>query len=266
MRITTWKQNLTDKSLWGARWSVTAWDDSVENEIASLSAEAVIPRRPRAEFGARLHFGSRHSETPIDAHLRFAGAGLYVSSTLGRRFADWISRGSGRDLSVSVHSGRLWWKVWVGKNHPHAEHVRRWGKYRSWSCRDGCVSTNPVEWFLGRRRYFYECLDTASRHVDIDGRTHPVELTLQRMTVGFAEGRRRRDKGLVCDWSCRDGIPTHRDTSGWKGTTTHGAAFRMPEWAADRAGWPEVAAARLVSWVKDERVRTGWTREHEEAE
>lgn len=263
MKITTWSQDLSDRRQWSGRGRLNLWRN--DECVASIGAEVVCPRRPRAEASVRLHFGNRYSETPIDAHLAFLGAGIYLNTSLGRRAADWITRGRSRDLRLAVRNGELWWNLWTSPDHDHSKHVRRGGKYRSWTCRDGCFSLDPMEWAWGPKRYFYEDVDTVHRDVVIDGDTYPVTLTLQRASRGRVKSTRRRHQYLSCDWSAERGIPTHFDKSyGWKGTGTYGSSFHLPEWAADSTRWGEVAAAQLAAWVISERAQTGWTREHEE--
>ena len=127
------------------------------------------------------------------------------------------------------------------------------------------MSANPLVWVFGRRRYDYVTLATETRDVAIEADTYPVKLDLQRVTHRYERRKTGRDRGLTCAWDAPKGIPTHFDHSGgWKGTGTYGASLAMPAWAEGRPDWPDVAAARLASWVVAERVRTGWTPEHEE--
>lgn len=256
--VHVWGQNLSNARKWSARGTVWIRD-------TGHSGQFVLPRRPTADFGLSLRVGTRGSSTPFDAHLYLFGAGVFLSTQWGRRVAHWLTRGKTHTLSVSIHGGMLWWNLWVTEDHPHGKHVRRSGKYRGWQCRDGCMSANPLVWVFGRRRYDYVTLATETRDVAIEADTYPVKLDLQRVTHRYERRKTGRDRGLTCAWDAPKGIPTHFDHSGgWKGTGTYGASLAMPAWAEGRPDWPDVAAARLASWVVAERVRTGWTPEHEE--
>ena len=234
--------------------------------LVEAGAQFVHPHKPRREFSARLHFGTKGSETPIDAHLTIAGTGAYVN--LGadalRRACHFLTRGEGRDLSLAMRGGQLWWSLWVGEGHCNGtKHShRRGGRYQPWRCRSGNIPVNPLDVAYGSPKYSYEDLSAVTRTLVMPEDEYEVKLTLRRQRHG-RKGGKQRDDGLVVDWKAEKGIPFHFDHSGgWKGSRYYASAVRMPD-GVEEKDWPAIALARLAAKATHERVSTGWTVEHE---
>lgn len=224
----------------------------------------------------RLHFGNRGSETPFDGHICIPFLQVYWGMDfkgLGR-ICEVVGFGKKRDLSLAVHSGKLWWKVWfdddMGYDRYHNCDNRRtmwwWPfswyreKYRSWSClRDGNIDLNPISAIWGGRYYEYEDVDTVAVWVKIDQfmlDEYWVQLTLQNTTQrrrhGFWPFNRVTERGQSVKWWCEKGIPTRNHD--WKGDETISSSVRLdPEYAPE--DWAVTATYALVEQIKDTRKR-----------
>lgn len=270
MRTHTHRQNRDDKRGISRLWHWWLYSDD-EKDLAHVDVQFVRSFKPQAEFGARFHLGTRGSETPIDAHLTVAGTGVYVSGDVRglRQVAHALTRGKGRDLSLSLYSGQFWWRLWThddhcnGHNHWSAP-PKEGGKYRPWRCRTGNLPANPMDVAYGPSLYSYEDLDAATATVTLPEGSYEVLLRLQRVTRG-RKGRTQRYQYLSADWECKGGIPWHYDHSGgWKGTGVWGSSVRVPD-GVEGKDWPSVAVAQIAAEAIASRVRTGWTPEHEAA-
>lgn len=225
----------------------------------------------RASVGASIHIGDRGSETPVDLYL-----GLGVISFYGdfyypglRRHCELIGRGHKRDISLKVHDGSLWWKLWYdddgGMDVYHKCDKRRrpklypwrWGrdKYRGWMClRDGNIDLNPLTAFWGLRYYHYEDLEKqdALLHInDFPGdNNYLVHFTLRKQTRHRCHGpkwvRWVSDEGYCASWST-DGIPIRNHD--WKGDDI----IASSETVATRENWVDEALMSLKRRIRKDR-------------
>jgi hypothetical protein len=239
--------------------------------IADLDLQTVVSRKPQREFSARFHLGKRWSETPLDAHLTVAGTGLYWSVNFPglRKIAHALTKGEGRDLSLSTHGGKLWWRLWTGEDHcnghNHWRATRKGKRHMPWLCRDGNIPTDPLELIYGPMQYHFEDIDTADGLVVMPEGIYPVNLKLRRVTRGYRNGKRRRYQYMDVNWDCKGGIPWMYDHSGgWKGTGVYGSSVRVPD-DVEGKDWASIAAVKIAAAATESRVRTGWTPEHESA-
>lgn len=217
-----------------------------DREIFQWHAQIVV-RRPRAEFSLRFHVGNRGSETPWDGHVTVLGNGIYWGHSRGRRLAQWLTRGEGRDVSLSMHGERVYWRLWADPN--ERKRTPRW--------RDSSVLINPLDRILGPKRWSYEDLDWALVTIDLDGTKYPVRLTLQKSRLQRARGRVLREHFSV-DWNAPRGIPTEPDS--WKGGRTYGSGFSIVPRGYD-GDWVRQATWHLTGWVCQERARRGFRTE-----
>lgn len=210
--------------------------------------QVVVPRRPKARAAAKLHVGSKHSETPIDAHVILLGAGAYFNTSIGGSLAQLLTRGKSKDLEVVWHGSRLWWKLWTRGDGNHVV-----GQYPYW--REGSTVVNVLDRILGRRRYRYTDVDKVETTITLPEAVYPVTFKLQRCSYGRERGRRIESWNV--DWSCYPGIPSAPDRDGWKDGRVQGSGFTIP---TDEA-WLYRALHGLAAWVNTERMRTGYTPE-----
>lgn len=227
-----------------------------------LSAE-VIAQKPKPEFSVRFHAGNLGSETPFDAHLTVAGTGVYLGTTLGRRAAHILSLGEktyrgrklygGRDLSLALHNGRLWWHVWTDPTD--------WSRGRFAGWRERSLTVNPADILLGgpKRGSHEDVAGTEAVIVLPEGEQH-LKLTLRRATWGRPKGR--KDHSWNVDWSATPGISVRPD-DGWKGPVTGSSVNITDQQAA--GDWAAAAMAALHGWVKETRARYGYKPEREAA-
>lgn len=211
-----------------------------------------ILQKPRPEFSARLHVGGGWSETPFDTHLTILGSGVYLGIGAGSKLAEKLSRETrhkyeGRDISIAIHDGSLWWKVWTHNNHWES------GEFAKW--RDSHTDINPLDRVLGRRRYWYEDESTALIAVAMPEGIYPVKATLQRQKFGRPKVKKRTESWVV-DVDAPKGIPYRVDHSGgWKGDRVYGFGVSLRE---KRDDWTVDAKAAIEAWVLRQRADTGF--------
>ena len=221
-------------------------------ELAA-SLYAYKPSKARLTNGGfRLHIGSRSSETPLDAHLDLGIVAAYFQvGGIGGRWCEWIGRGHGRDLSLTVHGGQVWWKLWYDGDGGNDEHHRcdKWRqpkvwpwsaglrKYRSWQClRNGSAELNPVSAFYGSVKYDHQSIGRARTALVAVGQCpddeYTVEFTLQHVQRRRAHGpqwaRRITEDYYAYDAECDSGIPVQNHD--WKGDEITGWSGRLEGW------------------------------------
>lgn len=218
-----------------------------------------IAKKPELEFSARLHVGTRGSETPFDGHLTVLGTGIYWGVENGGRLADWLTREErhkweGRDLQVAIHHRSLWLKAWV---HPDTWERDEFAKWRS-----GSWPINPLDVLYGQPRYWCEDVDIAEIDIELPEGTYPVTATLQRQTFGRPKLSRRESKWTV-DVEAPKGIPDRYDKSGgWKGDRVYGFGVGL---RSRRDDWPVDAKAAITAQILKDRADSGF-REPQEVE
>jgi hypothetical protein len=255
-------KNGRDSRLINWRGFVTAYRDD-ETQIADAHVQVVLGK-PQPEFSARFHVGTRSSETPWDGHLTVLGSGFYWGLGAGRALAhnltrNWLSRCNeqyhdweGRDLSISLFSGRIHWRLWT---HPSTWRRGEFGRWREHS-----FHANPLDVLFGPARYWYEDIDTAQLDIELPEGTYPVIATLQRQSHGRPKLKRRRLAWHVAV-KAPQGIPNRYDHSGgWKGDRVHGFGVKLAE---QRRDWPVDARAAIASRILADRARTGFRKPQE---
>ncbi|MGH9004559.1 MAG: hypothetical protein ACRDYV_15655 [Acidimicrobiia bacterium] len=226
-------------------WATGRFDAHVQVHLQS----------PRPELSVRLHAGTRGSETPWDVHMTVLGSGVYLGlGGIGPRVAEWLSRGGatdgGRDLSLAVHGGRAWWRIWTS---PHS-----WtrGRFASW--REASLSVNPLDYLLGGpARYSYEDISppTSVQLLTAEGTEHEVTLTLQRQTLARRRGPRRMS--WVAHWeSPGEGIPVRNHA--WKGDGILSSALDLPDATHPEGPWVQAALDELREQITRTRRHYDW--------
>lgn len=222
------------------------------------------PRFIKDRLGVRFHIGGRGSETPFDWHVDLGVvAGYFSIGGVGGRFCQWLGRGHGRDLSLALHNGKLWWKVWYDGDCGNDEHHRcdkrrpawwsRETKYRSWRClRDGSLAVNPLDYvFGGELKYSYEDVGPKrDAFVTVGPTTDLVTFQLQRQFHARPRGPKRMS--WVASWEANPGIRVRNHD--WKGDTILGSA----EPVSGRTNWLPEAVASLERRVARDREHYRW--------
>lgn len=218
-----------------------------------------IVKKPRAEFSARFHIGTKGSETPFDGHLTILGTGVYWGIESGGRLAGWITREKrhqyeGRDFAVSICDGSLSLRLWV-----HAD-TGEHGEFAKW--RSAYISLSILDRIYGQKKYTYENLAEALIAIDMPEGTYPVRATLQLQKHGRPKSKRHVDSHTV-DVEAPKGIPTHYDKSGgWKGDRTYGFGVAVKRHGDD---WALDAKNAITARVFQYRADSGF-REPQEAD
>lgn len=229
--------------------------------------EVVIPRKVKPEFLVRFHLGTKGSETPVDAHAGIGGAAVFVGTSAFARAAHALTRGQGRDLSLRLHSGALWWEAWISED--RRSRGGRWRsapwsnavKHRPYLSRSGNVSVNPLDYlFGGPARYSYESAGepvearmTPREGYDGDG-PYVVRWQLERQTLG----RKRGPKKLswTAAWECDQGIPVRNHD--WKGDTITASSVSLTDEQAN-GDWLTAATEALTADISSDREHYDYT-------
>lgn len=213
--------------------------------------EAIL-RSPKPEFSARFSVGTASSETPFDGHLTILGSGLYWGIENGGKLADFLTRRDvhkyeGRELKLHLYHGTLYWHVWT--------HSGSWerGEFAAW--RTGSQNVRPLDILFGRRRYWYEDVDTAELEIQMPEGAYPVKATLQRQLHGRPKSKRRETSWTV-DVEAPKGIPNRYDKSGgWKGDRVYGFGVKL---AQRRQDWFVDAKAAIEARILKDRANSGF--------
>jgi len=247
------------------------------NDLRRIEAQMEIARRKKPEsFGFRFHLGDRGSETPFDGHIDLGWVAFFWGFNapgLGA-LCERIGQGHKRDLSLKIHGGQLWWKLWFdddGGADPYhrCDGWRRpkvwpWSagpkKHRGWMClRDGNIPLHPLDALWGHRYYDRENIETRTVLVPVGefpGDEYQVTITLESVTrarrMGPRWARRRTDAGWGIDWTCEGGIPFRNHS--WKGDESLAGGFGIDS----RERWVQQAVTKLVEHTKRDRKRYGY--------
>lgn len=257
--------------------------DGYGHRTLELGAELHWRRPSRkllSRLGVRLHTGGRGSETPFDAHLDLGLiAGYFKIGGIGGRWAEFIGRGHGRDLSLAIHGGQLWWKVWHdddGGNDRTAHRCDKWRtppwpwslgrrKYRGWLClRDGNIELNPVTAIVGDRPHYHRDESGQWREAFVDVGQFPGDRYLVSFRAepwelhrdhGPAWARRVLATGVSYDWDAGPGgIPIRNHE--WKGDEVIAGSVSATVPAGE--DWLPHAAAALADDIRRDRVHHGY--------
>lgn len=248
----------------------------------SISAQLEISIRPKPySGGVRLHFGDRGSETPVDGVLDLGWIAFYWgfdAPGLGR-LCERIGAGHKRDLSLRIHSGQLWWKLWYDDQGGNDQYHRcdswrqpkvwPWSrgrrKHRGWMClRDGNIDLNPLDALWGPTLWLKDesfAGRTARTLVpvgDFDGDEYDVEFTLERRTIRRQHGprwvQRVREVDYSADASGRIPVRNHS----WKGDDILGWGVRVSEQSVRDGSWVREAVANTIELVRRDRKHYGY--------
>ena len=246
-----------------------------------LNFEGSFPKKPLREFSFRLHTGTRSSESPYDAHFTIAGYGVYLGvGGLGGRWAEFIGQGHGRDISLSMHNGSIWWKLWYDGNSGNDEYhscdswrtpkLWPWSagrrKHRSWMClRDGNIDVNPVSAFYGKRKWLLVEQGVYSKAVvdigQFEGDSYIVKFRIDRRNVMRDSGpkwaRRIKREDVTVEWDAYDvgGIPIQNHK--WKGdevTSGNLSIDALSDWDGS-IDWIPLAVEGLKNRIIKDRIR-----------
>lgn len=247
------------------------------DDLRRIEGKVEVAFRPDlGKGGFRLHLGDRGSETPVDGMLDLGRVAIFwgINAPGLGRLCERIGRGHKRDLSLRIHDGKLWWKVWFDDDggydrHHNCDSWRQpklwpWSagrrKHRGWMClRDGNIDLNPLDALWGHRYFHYEDVEKRAALVPVGefpGDEYGVHFTLQRQTrgrnFGPAWARKRTDEGWAASWDASPGIPVRNHD--WKGDEVLGSAERVP--SAD--GWLPHAVNSLAERIRRDRIRYGY--------
>lgn len=270
--------------------------DGYGHSKVELGAELYLYKPTKARFrsgwGFRLHVGGRGSETPFDAHFEIPlFAGYWKIGGIGGRYAEWLGRGHKRDISLSIHGGQLWWKLWYDDDGGHDDHHRceKWKrppwpwsmgrhKYRSWRClRDGNIELNPVDAWFGSPKYHYDKSEEWRTALVVIGQFPGDEYLVKfrrepwvrHRDHGPRWARRVLERGVGVEFDAhirseerqpgepseQPGIPYRNHD--WKGDEVLSGGVRTPE-----GGWPEdwlpAAVQALKASIIADRERYGY--------
>lgn len=230
-------------------------------------------------LGFKLHIGNRGSETPIDWNLQLWFISFYGAFSAGwlRSFAEWIGHGHKRDISLRLHGGQLWWKLWWDDDGGHDRTIHhcnkwaqpklypwRWGrkKYRSWMClRNGRIDLNPLDAIWGSRFFDYVTVEEDILLIEINdfpGDEYMVEFKLQEVWRQRRHGpklwvARRTFEGHTAEWSAPGaGIPVQNHS--WKGDGILASGVKVKS----RDTWRMDADIALSEFIRKERERNGY--------
>ncbi|WP_063023884.1 hypothetical protein [Nocardia niwae] len=226
-------------------------DDEDESKEFGGHIETIV-QKPEPTFSARLHIGTKSSETPWDGHLTILGSGLYWGIETSGKIADRLTRCTkhpyeGRDLKVAIHDGRIWFEVWT-----HPRHHQN-GEFAKW--RHSNFHLNPLDALLGEQRYWYEDIESVDIGLRMPEGEYPAKMTLQRQTFGRPKAKKRVEAWTV-DVDVPKGVPYCVDRSGgWKGDRAYGFAVNLRQ---KRANWHVDAQAAAEAWVLQRRAETGF--------
>lgn len=222
----------------------------------------------------------------IEGHLEIAfrpglGKGGFRFPGLGL-LCERIGRGHKRDISLKIHDGSLWWRLWYdddgGMNSYHRcdswrkPRVWPWSlgrrKHRGWMClRDGNIDLNPIDAFWGSKLWLRDENypgQTARALVpvgDFEGDEYEVDFTLERREVrrrnGPAWARRVKRVDYSADAKCGPGIPVRNHD--WKGDEILGWDARVSEQSVKDGTWVAEAVAKTVDIVRRDRKHYQYT-------
>lgn len=251
------------------------------DDLRRVEGHIEIAFRPKlGKGGFRFHLGDRGSETPIDGMVDLGLVAVFWGFNapgLGR-LCEWIGRGHKRDLSLRIHDGALWWRIWYdddgGMDAYHCcdswrqPKVWPWSagrrKHRGWMClRDGNINLNPVDAFWGSKlRLRDEDFPEQSARVlvpvgDFEGDEYEVDFTLERREVrrryGPAWARRVKRVDYSADAKCTPGIPVRNHD--WKGDEILGWGVKVSAESVADGTWVREAVAGTVDLACRDRKR-----------
>ena len=251
------------------------------DDLRRLEGKLEVAFPPKiSSSGFRFHLGDRGSETPVDGMLDLGRVAVFwgINAPGLGRLCERIGRGHKRDLSLKVHDGTLWWRLWYDDDggmdaYHRCDSWRRpkvwpWSagrrKHRGWMClRDGNIDLNPVDAFWGNKLWlrdetFPEQTVRALVPVgDFDGDEYEVDFTIERRMVrrqhGPAWARRVKRVDYSADAECRPGIPVRNNS--WKGDEILGWNVKVPAESVAAGTWVREAVERTVELVRRDRAR-----------
>lgn len=254
------------------------------SDIRRIEGQMEVTTRAKPiSCGLRLHLGDRGSETPLDGSLDLGWVALFWGFNapgLGR-VCEIVGRGHKRDVSLKVHGGSLWWKLWYDDDggmdcYHRCDSWRQpklwpWSKgrrkHRGWMClRDGNIDINPADAFWGGKLWlrdddFPERTTRALVPVnDFPGDEYEVVFTLERREVRRKFGPVWAQKVKRVDYSadaeCHPGIPVRNHD--WKGDEILGWKVKVSESSVADGTWVRDAVAGTVDFVRRDRKRYGY--------
>ncbi|MFF1444077.1 hypothetical protein [Streptomyces sp. NPDC058295] len=215
----------------------------------TLAAEVVVGRAHSTGIGVKV--GNPGDEHTLQAHLGLGPLGAcYLTS---ERFGTWVQRRLNnegfqtREIDLSIHSGRLWWKVWARENEHHASDPK-------WM--DGNVHIDPRHHLLGPRRN-RKISETDRMPVTVympEGDTHQATVHLEQW-----QSRRTRGRATtywMAQWDCEAGIPVRNHE--WKGDHTYSCAWQIEHVTPDTERWPYILAAKAAEQCTRDRAHYGY--------
>lgn len=257
----------------GWRWNAYYKLESRRCEQMHTNVELTWGLKKRFRiYGVKLHLGNRDSDNAMNIMLSIGVFAIFWSiyTPSLKRFAVWIGRNRKRDLSLTIHDGTLWWKLWYDDDGGYDRHhecdswrkPRLWPwsmgrkKHRGWMClRDGNIALNPLDAFWGPRLFEHIDMEKKTKILKMKqfvGDQYDVELTLQKVYRGRKDGpkwaRRRKFDHWTVDWDCRAGIPYRNDS--WKGDHVHASKIRINS----PTNWWIKAMVELFKKIEQERV------------
>lgn len=227
----------------------------VHDPTGEIGGQLVIGRT-FSGAGIEVKVGNRGSEHTLAGHIQINRLGALYLHT--EKHGTWLQRRlnptgyESRVIGLSLHDGRLSWKLWAPRNH--------------WSSSDpkwqqGSIPADPRDWWFGPKRYTYANHgDPVTAIVRMPhGDEHPVTLQLQRQRYGRARGRDPKLSWCV-NWEALSGIPTRNEDRG----RVFASAVAVTDAAATDGGWVEQACARIAASLTDDRIRYGFAYAHGE--
>lgn len=264
-------------------------DRKLELSLEVVDRRHLIAKRGLAKvlldnLGFSVRIGNRWSESPYHLHVDAGVFGAYASAGgMFGRLAHWIGRGYKREVSLQVHGGHLWWKVWhgteggdYGSDDGHRcdswrqPTVWPWSrgrkKSRQWMClRDGNIDLNPADALWGRPRPERVTLEgdvtLGVPMGEFVGDSYLITGKLERWDWAREHGpawARKADTTYEFDWRCDPGIPVSTDRD-WKGNEVLGSGVRLTHAEVFTGDWKALVVERVIAQMQRDRRRYGYT-------
>lgn len=201
---------------------------------------------PPANFGVSFRLGSPGSETPIDFHVSIPGlGGIYAGlDGIGRRLAARFNPDHSREVSLAVHDGAIWWRLWrdpMGGS--RRDDPQRW--------RESCW--HPLDTLLGRATVTSEVLATRDTVIPMPEGEYRARVKLERYTRTRPRGRTEITYTAWCD--APDCVPTGRRKYGDDDGLCGCGVAVPPAQIQEVSAWVGLAVANFVHKALSDRAR-----------
>jgi hypothetical protein len=212
----------------------------------ALGAELIVGRALTTGIGIKV--GNPGSEQVLSARLALGPIGALYMHT--EHFGQWIQRRlnpdsyESREIDVSVHDGRIWWKVWARRNEHRASDPK-------WM--NGNVAIDPRDYLLGpqKNRKVSETEEVPAVVRMPEGDSYDVLVHLEKWETRRTRGRARTF--WRAEWERKEGIPVRNHS--WKGDEYYSSSWAIEGVTPDNPRWPNIIAAAAAEHCSRDRAR-----------